>query len=228
MQGIFSYIPHLLFWGAQATSGILVMALSGPLVVALLKAAMAGQPPTNHDLLNSYPAVWQVVFEPSFARLAILGFIGLVVGTIFAECFYRLAIRVRYHEEFHLEADGNDGEEAAVSEFEVRCQLLKDSALHSVYEWENLQFSFIYYVEGNFWTLAVVMLVSGLIVCFSGGAVIDALSVIVLLIFLGAMLLALLMRNARIEKFKAFQNAYRVIKKLLQEQSNPAKASLNE
>ncbi len=161
------------------------------------------------------------MFEPSLPRLVIVGLIGLVVGMVFAECFYRLANLVRYQKEkdFNLEPPGQDSE---INEFKKRCQLLKDPALHRVYEWENFQSSFVYYVEGNFCLLAIVVLVSGLIV-FVGGAVRDVWFFVALIELVAAILLAMLMRHARNKKFQAFQSAYQAITNILGDQHGSAK-----
>lgn len=220
-ESIFSYVPHLLFLGAQTSCGIMVMGLSAPPVVGLLKAATAGRAATYYDLVSSYPVVWQVMFGVSWPQLVLLGLIGLMVGMVFAECFYRLAILVGYHEEFSRDRDNAENAKKAekakkaVEEFKTLCDILEDPALHRMYEWENLQSSFVYYVEGNFWSLAFVVLVCGLIVAFLGCPACDVWFYVAVIELAAAILLAILMRHARIKKYEAFKNAYQAIKEML-------------
>ena len=176
MNTILSYIPFFFFLGAPTTSGIMLMTVSVQPIVGLLKAKLEQHqgPTTYQDIFASYPVVWQFMIELTFARMLLLGLIGLVVGMVFAEVFYRLAILLRYHKEFFLEPpNGGDPNEADVTEFDVQCRLMKDGTLHRAFEWEKVQFTFQYYMEGNLWVFVVGVLISGLIVQLSGGAPID-------------------------------------------------------
>src|SRR5688572_14217937 len=165
---IFAFIPHLLFWGAQASCGIMLIAFSGPPIVILVRSFRLDYCMTTRELLNSYPVVWQTIFgsswtEVSLIQVVVLMLIGLVVGMIFSEFFYRLAERLKYHSHLRLESPNKPDEIKSdeIKHFKTRCLMLKHLHLHRMYEWENLQYTFTYYVEANLWMVFFVLLTSG-------------------------------------------------------------------
>lgn len=116
-------------------------------------------------------------------------------------------------------------ERSEINHFKTRCYIQRDISLQRVWDWENFQSSFCFYLEA---TLIVFGLLFGLSILYTSIVIIlkdnpkepleifwrvTCLAILFLSIFL-----SWLMRKARIEKFKAFHRAHKAIKEIHDEE----------
>ncbi len=221
------YFAHVPYVVAQVYLGVYIVLLGLPAVVFAFDSNswLAAGPGFYQELFNTYLDIWNSFFgDASAAQLLLFLFLLWPLGALVSEAGFRVGKLTRYHDDFNLDVGAPPH---SMEHFRFRSQLLAGGAELRLWDWQNFQFNFFYYMEivmGLLFLALSIAIIRPLFVTATPSDLVGEWLYLAVSTDVAIFILFWLMRGARIQKLEDFRRTHQSVKAILAERtkSDPA------